>query len=239
MNGDQRRFAVLLAVLALVVAIFVGTCVPRVVATTRPRAAVRGAQPACADRPRPTKRQRRSKRRAPRAGARGASGGRRPRLGPTDSSRCSPPATRSNRRSTSTPDRRRPHRRPRPPRRHDRRRGADHAQTSPTDDDRHDAPPSFEPGTGETVAVLDVFNDAERRPAGRGCRSVRPCTRSASATRSRPRTSGVSLDEPCGQFLFGDARSSSAKAKRRSSRLAILHAAFDRTVRRGMSCCAS
>lgn len=63
--------------------------------------------------------------------------------------------------------------------------------------------PSFTPGTGESVAVLDVFNDASGTPQARvrvGSTVYTVGVGDTFATSYKV----VSLDEPCGQFLFGD-----------------------------------
>jgi hypothetical protein len=64
-------------------------------------------------------------------------------------------------------------------------------------------PPSFTPGTGESVAVLDVSTDPSGAPqaqvrVGSTVYTVRVGDTFATSYRV------VSLDEPCGQFLFGD-----------------------------------
>jgi hypothetical protein len=63
--------------------------------------------------------------------------------------------------------------------------------------------PSFTPGTGESVAVLDVFNDASGVPQARvrvGSTVYTVGVGDTFATSYKV----VSLNEPCGQFLFGD-----------------------------------
>jgi hypothetical protein len=64
-------------------------------------------------------------------------------------------------------------------------------------------PPSFNPGTGESIAVLDVFTGTDGTPQARvrvGSTVYTVGVGDTFATSYQV----VSLNEPCGQFLFGD-----------------------------------
>ena len=63
--------------------------------------------------------------------------------------------------------------------------------------------PSFNPGAGESIAVLDVYNDESGTPQARvrvGSTVFTVGVGDTFATSYKV----VSLDEPCGRFLFGD-----------------------------------
>jgi len=63
--------------------------------------------------------------------------------------------------------------------------------------------PSFDPGAGESIAVLDVYTDTSGTPQARvrvGSTVFTVGVGDTFATSYKV----VSLDEPCGKFLFGD-----------------------------------